>query len=137
MKKSWGLIPKILSGEKTVESRWYQTRRAPWDKIQEGDVIFFKNSGELVTAQAMVSHVLQFTLNGLSDVREIVKKYGKEICLLNADPETWDSVPKYCILVRLKNPKPVKAPFAIDKAGFGSAAAWMTVGNIRDIVASR
>ena len=90
-----------------------------------------------MTAQAMVSHVLQFTLNGLSDVREIVKKYGKEICLLNADPETWDSVPKYCILVRLKNPKPVKAPFAIDKAGFGSAAAWMTVGNIRDIVASR
>lgn len=27
MKKSWGLTRKILSGEKTIESRWYRFRR--------------------------------------------------------------------------------------------------------------
>lgn len=28
------LIPKILSGEKKIESRWYMMRVAPWDKIK-------------------------------------------------------------------------------------------------------
>ncbi|MEI7477466.1 MAG: hypothetical protein WCJ81_02865 [bacterium] len=33
MKKSRKLIPKIVSGEKTIESRWYQTKRAPWNTV--------------------------------------------------------------------------------------------------------
>ena len=48
MNKSWGLIPKILSGSKTIESRWYKTKRTPWDKIAKGDTVYFKNSGEQV-----------------------------------------------------------------------------------------
>ena len=50
MNKSWNLIPKIISGEKSIESRWYQTKRTPWDKIKAGDKIFFKNSGEAIIA---------------------------------------------------------------------------------------
>jgi len=37
MTPSWKLIPKILDGKKTIESCWYQTRRAPWGKIAIGD----------------------------------------------------------------------------------------------------
>jgi len=36
MKRSWGLIPKILSGEKTIESRWYKKRIPPWNRISKG-----------------------------------------------------------------------------------------------------
>jgi len=36
MKKSWGLLPKILTGEKKIESRWYNNRYSPWDKIKKG-----------------------------------------------------------------------------------------------------
>lgn len=60
MKKSWELIPKIISGEKTIESRWYKNRIAPWDRISEGDTVYFKDSGEPVSAVATVSKVLQF-----------------------------------------------------------------------------
>ena len=60
MNASWNLIPKILSGEKSVESRWYKTKRAPWDKIKSGETIYFKNSGGLVIAKATVANVLQF-----------------------------------------------------------------------------
>ena len=49
MKKSWGLIPKILDGTKTCESRWYRSRVAPWDKIRPGDNLYFKNAGEPVS----------------------------------------------------------------------------------------
>lgn len=132
MKKSWGLIPKILSGEKIIESRWYQTRRTPWNKIKKGDIIYFKNSGEPVTTKAEVSKVLQFELKNISDAVLIIKKYGKEICLINTDPKKWSSLPKYCVLIYLKNPKPIK-PFQINKKGFGISAAWLTVENIAKI----
>lgn len=133
MKKSWGLIPKILNGEKTIESRWYQTRRAPWDKIKTGNIVFFKNSGEPVTIQANVSKILQFEIRTLSDARNIVKKYGREICLVNKNPKTWNRLPKYCVLIWLANPQSVKKPFNIDKRGFGISTAWLVVNDIYKI----
>ena len=32
MKKSWGLIPKILDGRKKIESRWGIHKCSPWGK---------------------------------------------------------------------------------------------------------
>lgn len=58
MKKSWNLTAKILSGEKKIESRWYLTRRKPWDCIKKGEVIYFKNSGESVNLKAIVKKVI-------------------------------------------------------------------------------
>jgi ASC-1-like (ASCH) protein len=132
MNKSWRLIPKIITGEKTIESRWYQTKRTPWDRIQKGDIIYFKNSGEPITAQAMVSQVIQHRLQSLSDALVIVKKYQKEICLINNNPRTWGKLPKYCILLKLVNPQAVKA-FQINKKGFGAGAAWITIDKIDNI----
>ena len=78
MRKSWGLLPKILSGEKTIESRWYKNKSAPWGKIAAGDRIYFKNSGEKVSVRAGVSGVNTFeNLNPLR-VRKILGKYGKD-----------------------------------------------------------
>ena len=133
-KKSWGLIPKILVGEKTIESRWYQTRRTPWDKAQAGDVIYFKNSGELVTARAVVSEVLQFQIDNRDELRRLVRKYGREICLVNPDVDTWVKLPKYCVLLRLRAPRKLKTPFRINKRGYGISAAWITVDNISRLV---
>ena len=139
MNKSWKLIPKILSGEKKIESRWYQTRRAPWNKIHKGDVVYFKNSAEAITASAEVFRVLQFSFSNkspeksLEEARLVVKKYGKEICIVNPDPSTWGKVPRYCILIFLKNPASIKQPFKIHKKGFGSAAAWPTMKNIKEV----
>ena len=133
MNKSWRLIPKIISGEKTIESRWYQTKRTPWDKAAAGDTIYFKDAGDPVTAQAGITGVLQFEIHGIADAENIIERYGKEICLLNADPTTWGKLPKYCILLRLAGPRKVARPFEIDKSGFGSGAAWLTVPDIAKI----
>lgn len=130
MNKAWKLIPKVLSGEKTVESRWYQTRRVPWGAIHAGDTVYFKNSGEPVTAEATVSKVLQYTLKNMVDAQNIVTQFGKQIQIVNPNLKTWATIPKYCILVFLKNPRPVAKPWRVDKSGFGSATAWLTVKNI-------
>jgi len=127
-----GLISKILSGHKTVESRWYQTRRAPWDKIRAGETVYFKDSGKPVTAKAKVAKVLQFELKDLADARVVAKKYGKAIMLANSDPAKWGRLPRYCILVFLSHPTPI-IPFAIDKTGFGAGAAWITISKVSGI----
>lgn len=133
MNPAWRLIPKILSGEKTIESRWYQTRRAPWDRIRTGDVIYFKDAGKQVSVLADVSDVMQFELESIADAEKIVEQYGKEICMVETDPRDWNNLPKYCILVRLRNPIALTETFTIDRTGFGSGTAWITVPDI-DII---
>ena len=135
MKKSWGLVPKILTGEKTIESRWYKNKSAPWDKIHKGDIVFFKNSGEPVTAKATVSKILQFQNLSPSKVKELLEKYGRK------DGLGIDDIPKfyqlfkdkkYSILVFLQNPKKIK-PFNINKKGYGLISAWICVDDMERI----
>lgn len=137
MKKSWGLLPKILTGEKTIESRWYMNKCRPWDRIQSGDIVYFKNSGEPVTVKAVVTKILQFDNLDPDKVGEILKKYGKADGL-GIQPSEFDKYlkmfndKKYCILVLLKDAKKIK-PFDINKTGFGAMSAWITVNNINEV----
>lgn len=132
MKKSWGLTRKILSGEKKIESRWYKSKHAPWGKINGGDVVYFKDSGEPVTLRADVEKVMQFSELTPEKVKEILGEYGKADGLGIADIQKFFELfkdGKYCILVFLKNPKRVE-PFEISKKGFGNMAAWITTDSI-------
>ncbi len=125
MCKSWGLTQKVLSGEKKIESRWYKTKRAPWDKISAGDAVFFKE-GKFVSVKADVESVLQFSDLTQDKIREILDKYGADICAGDIYDLYKDK--KYCLLVFLKNAQKVE-PFDINKKGFGLMSAWITVEN--------
>ncbi len=136
MKKSWGLTQKILSGEKKIESRWYTSRVAPWDRIKPGDMAYFKDSGEPVSIRAEVRKVLQFFDLTPQKVKEILDQYG------NDDGINHEDIPKYfemfkhknyCILIFLENPQAVQ-PFQINKKGFGAMSAWITVEDIKLVV---
>lgn len=132
MKKSWGLLPKILSGEKTIESRWYKNKYCPWDRIKKGDFIYFKDSGELVSIKAQVSDVGQFSNLNPEKVIEILNKYGTKDGLGIDELDKYYEMfkhKKYCILVFLDNPQKIER-FDIDKTGFGAMSAWITVDNI-------
>ena len=133
MKKSWKLIDRIVSGEKTIESRWYQHRRDPYHKIKSGDVVYFKDSGEPVTAKADVERVLEFSDLTPTQIDSILIKYGKGI-LVEYTKNLYKNYEgkNYCILIFLKNPKYIK-PFSIDKTGYGSTSAWLCVNNISKI----
>lgn len=135
MRKSWGLTNKILSGQKKIESRWYMAKYRPWDRIKEGDIVYFKDSGEPVKIKAEVKKVIQFENLNYKKVAEILKIYGKDDGVeKNKTPEFFEMFKgkKYCILVFLKNSIPVK-PFKIDKTGFGAMSAWITVDDINRI----
>ncbi len=137
MKKSWNLIPKILSGKKTIESRWYKSRIAPWNKITSNDIIYFKNSGEKIIVKAEVSDVLQFENLNKEKIYSILKEYGSKIAV-STPIEKFESIypryenKRYCILIFLKNPEKL-IPFNINKKGFGNACAWICIGDINKI----
>ena len=135
MKKSWELTPKILSGEKKIESRWYKSRYSPWDNIKEGEIVYFKDSGEPVTIKTEVDKVLQFLDLTPAKVMKILKKYGSVDGINIKDIQKFYECfkdKKYCILVFLKNPKTIE-PFEINKKGFGIMSAWLTVDNINKL----
>lgn len=132
MKKSWGLTERILTGKKTIESRWYSIRCKPWDAVKPGDLVFFKDSGEPVTLRAGVRKVLQFSDLNPKRVKDLLSTYGGDDGI---DPLELPAYfqrfknKKYCILIFLKNPRAVH-PFEINKKGFGAMAAWLIVNNI-------
>jgi ASC-1-like (ASCH) protein len=137
MRKSWGLTQKILTGEKTIESRWYMNRYRPWGNISCGDTIYFKDSGDPVTLRATVDKVMQFENLTPLKVKKILNKYARADGLgvnkrdINSYFELFKNK-KYCLLVFLKSPEKVK-PFEIDKSGFGVMAAWLTVDDFSKI----
>ncbi len=136
MKKSWNLIPKILSQEKTIESRWYINKITPWNNIQPNDTIYFKNGGQAITAQAQVEKVLQFEHYTEPQLKNILETYGGNpgICFPNVNQSFQILKQKnYCILIFLKNPKAIE-PFHINKTGFGNACAWITIEDVKEII---
>lgn len=135
MKKSWKLLPKILTGQKTIESRWYMSKAAPWDKIKAGETVYFKDSGEPVTVKAVVEKVLQFENLTPVKVKAILDQYAGPdgICIADVDMFYQRFRHKnYCMLIFLKNPEKL-TPFNITKQGFGLMSAWLCVDNIDSI----
>ena len=135
MQKSWGFTEKIATGQKTIESRWYNVRYAPWGRISPGDNIYFKNSGEPVTIQAKISRVINFSDLTPEKVQTILEDYGKEMGIDEPDMPKFIEMfkhKKYCILVYLKDAHHIQ-PFEINKQGFGTMSSWLSVESIAKI----
>ena len=135
MKKEWGLIPLILKGEKTVESRWYKMRIAPWDKIGVEDTLYFKDSGNPVTVKAAVTRVEQYTIENNQHATELAQKYAKGDLGTEKIPgqiANYVEGKKYAIFVYFDKVEKV-TPFNINKKGFGMQCAWLTVENVEKI----
>ena len=130
MRKSWRLTAKVLSGEKTIESRWYMTRRAPWGKISAGDTVYFKDSGSPIAVKTTVASVLQIETTPRR-VKELIAEYGEGIGRSGLYERFKEK--RYCILIFLKAPTAIK-PFDIDKRGFGNMSAWITVDDVTRIM---
>ena len=132
MQKSRGLTEKIATGQKTIESRWYNVKYAPWGKIASGDIIYFKDSGEPITLRAEVEKILTFTGLMPQQVQALLEEYGKD-CGIEPDqiPAYYERFrhKRYAMFLFLKNVQRVP-PIEINKAGFGKKASWISVDNV-------
>ena len=105
---------KILSGKKTVESRFSKRRDPPYGAISAGDLVYIKPSGKDIIGQFRVKKVIFFDGLESSDVLDIKKRYGKE---LDIDEKYWKSkeTAKYATLIFIGDSNrfitsPVKIP---------------------------
>lgn len=136
MDKKFGFIPKILDGQKSIESRWYMHKSCPWDQIHNGDMIYFKNSGEAVCAKAVVSKVMQFTDLKPEKIDNLLQRFGHSIGLTSNQIPTFEAricKKKYAILIFLEKPEKIST-FNINKTGFGAMSAWISIEDINRII---
>lgn len=112
----------VLSGEKTIESRWSMNKVAPYHKVSIGDELLLKLTGQAVTATAKVKDVKYYELTP-QIVDEIRIKYGKKI---GTDRfEDWESTlqKKYCTLIWLDEVKTVE-PIQVQRS---NGAGWIVL----------
>ncbi len=124
-------LSRILSGEKTIESRWYRTRRAPYGRISSGEMVWLKRSGGPVVAKARVSHVEEHSDLTPERIMRIVEKDAKGLGVMEEKGRFFEGVrnKRHAVLIHLSDIQTVE-PFAIDKTGFGNQAAWMVLPRV-------
>lgn len=112
----------VISGEKTIESRWSMHKVAPYGKVGVGDEILLKETGKNVTATAKVKDVKYYELTP-EMVEEIRIKYGKQIGTDKS--EDWKDTlqKKYCTLIWLEDVKHI-SPIKVQKS---NGAGWIVV----------
>lgn len=136
MNPAWKLTSKIISGEKTIESRWYKNKSAPWGKIKAGETVYFKDSGKKIQIMAQIKGIEQFENLIPKKVKEILDEYGAAVGITKNQIALYYNLfkdKKYCILIFLNKVQKVP-PFQINKKGFGAMSAWICVENIATIL---
>ena len=112
----------VLNGEKTIESRWSMNKIALYKKVNIGDEILLKLTGQPVTATAKVQDVKYYQLT--SDIVEDIRiKYGKQI---GTDKfEDWQDTKqkKFCTLIWLKDVKKI-TPLVVPRS---NGAGWIVL----------
>jgi ASC-1-like (ASCH) protein len=101
-------VEAIINGDKTVESRFTKTRKAPLGQIACGDVVFLKESSGPVRAVARVGKVEEYYDLGCGEVDELKEKFNKYI---RGEKPYWieKKESRYAVLVWLKNVKLIPA----------------------------
>jgi ASC-1-like (ASCH) protein len=120
-------LQAILSGRKSIESRFMKIKRVPYAKVSAGDRLFFKESGGKVCGTGKAGKVMQF--KGLTDQRiiQLKRKYNQRIC--GAD-SYWEQQKdcRWGVLVWLKEVRAIE-PIRIDKKDW---RGWAVLTKGRD-----
>lgn len=82
-----GVGELILSGKKTVESRFSRIKNPPFGVIGSGDLVYIKPSGKDIIGEFRVKKVIFYDGFSLSDLSALRKRYGKELAV---GSEYWE-----------------------------------------------
>lgn len=78
----------ILSGKKTIESRFSKRKDPPFALLACGDLVYIKPSGKDIIGQFKVKKVIFYDGLTWDDILDIKERFGKEIAL---DESYWGS----------------------------------------------
>ena len=124
-----GWIELIFDGSKTIESRFTKVRCAPFGKVNEGDVVYLKESGGLVKGMFTVARVETFenlTDGQICDL--FYKEYREQIfsemsTYMQRPPEKWLTA-KHATLIHISDPIAFDDPLPFPKR---DPRAWVVL----------
>ena len=102
----------VLSGEKTIESRFSRNRCAPYGEISDGDIILVKEVAGPICGVALARRIWCYDL-ATEPIQRIRARFGAGIC---GDDAFWTSRSDalYATLIELEAPASI-APVSCDK----------------------
>ncbi len=105
-------LSMVLSGEKTIDSRFSRNRCAPYGEIDDGDIILLKKVAGPICGLALARRIWSYDL-GTEPIGRIRHQFGAGI---GADDEFWSSRADslYATLIELEAPASI-APVSCDK----------------------
>lgn len=71
----------ILSGKKTIESRFSMKKISPWHRVETGDAIILKRSGGDIVGIFEASKVQFLEIENDDDLLEIKRQFNKQLCI--------------------------------------------------------
>lgn len=127
-------INKLLSGEKTIESRWSKFKRIPFRKVAKGDTIYFKISSGPVLAKANATKINFYHRDlDIESINEFVSKNYKKLGLNNKNETIQyleqNKEKKYGTFITLSKIENIN-PFNVSKKGHGIRSSWIIVPDI-------
>lgn len=105
----------LMSGIKTIESRFSINKCSPYNKVKTNDIVFIKETGKPICAYCNVKDVKYYSKeNNNLDLKLLEKEYSKEICAFNDNFWLDRRNKSYATLLWISKPKTI-TPFCIDK----------------------
>lgn len=100
-------LDAILEGRKTIEMRLTRTSRAPFEAVEVGERLYFKQSGGPFRATAVVDHVLFMGDLKPVDLARLRRDYNEWI---GAEPAFWSARRdcRFCTLLWLREVEQVR-----------------------------
>lgn len=107
-------IEDILSGKKTIESRFSQNRVLPYGEVAKDDIILLKKSGGDILGQVTVDNVLYYDNLKPNSIEILKKEYFDAIA---TSEKFWQAKrkSKFGSLIFLKKPKRFVFPLQYKK----------------------
>lgn len=93
----------ILSGDKTVESRFSSVRCAPYERVSHGDIVLIKESGGPVIGIFKVGGVWSYEIDD-SSWDDIKGRFAKAICPQGSSFWSDRSLAQYATLMKVQKP---------------------------------
>lgn len=102
----------LLQGKKTIESRFSVNKHAPFEQVQEGDIIVLKKSSGPVCGVCRVAHVWFYRLD--PNTWSEIKGYAEKLCMDNS--EFWEKkkAASFATLMQVEHVRRIQE-FDIDK----------------------
>jgi hypothetical protein len=127
-------LDKLLMGTRTRIVR--RTKEVPVGTVNPGDVLYLINGGEsLIRARTTVQDVFYADQLTEETSAALLQAYQDQLQLTKRETECWIRK-RNLALIAVENTTPIE-PFAVDRSNYVAQDEWLSVGDIRKVMASK